>query len=461
MPNLELKKTEIEALIAFLLSSKPGTKEASTFPAQSAGPLDGQPASSVTAKVALKPAELFFIRAQGAKGPLVAYDVANNVEYFRLPPGMPAADGSHYYAAAPQQNSTILEVFEPKTSHLERRFTLTGRWSLSGVSPTGRWLALTRLPSESEQQAWTQAKRWETEIQIIDATNGEVAHSMQLDGNFEVETISAAGDALFLIEHLPAINPTQYLIRLYDLSAERLQPDPLRAKTADDKLMTGLAWGGVASPDGRWLLTLYLNTSRKMAFIHALNLVDKFPVCIDLPSGEGDFEQLEYYSLTLDPNGRTVYAANADLGIVAEVSLDNFQVIRKSEFAASASTETTPEAEPEAPTNYSVLSKDGQMLYFTSGRDVWGYNTQSGEVSGPYLSDTPIQSLGLSEDNQRLYVATDQQPLVLDLAKLVTIDSQPAIAAETTADHQPPEWYELAAGGQDTLIGSRLNSYLS
>jgi len=186
----------------------------------------------------------------------------------------------------------------------------------------------------------------------------------------------------------------------------------------------------VASPDGRWLLTLYLNTSRNVAFIHALNLVDKFPVCIDLPSGNGDFEQLEYYSLTLDPAGRTVYAANATLGVVAEVSLANFQVIRTSEFAAAALTETTPEAEPEAPTNYSVLSKDGQMLYFTSGRDVWRYDTQSGEVSGPYLSDTPIKSLGLSEDNQRLYVATDQQPLVLDLAKLVTIDSRPAIAAE-------------------------------
>jgi hypothetical protein len=177
--------------------------------------------------------------------------------------------------------------------------------------------------------------------------------------------------------------------------------------------MTGLAWGGLASSDGRWLLTLYLNTSHNVAFIHALNLVDKFPVCIDLPSGEGDFEQLEYYALTLDPNGRTVYAANAALGIVAEVSLDTFRVVRTSEFPAS--TDITPQTEPETPTNYSVLSKDGQMLYFSNGWDVWGYNTKSHEVNGPYLSDTPIRSLGLSEDNQRLYVATDQQPLVLDL----------------------------------------------
>jgi hypothetical protein len=56
------------------------------------------------------------------------------------------------------------------------------------------------------------------------------------------------------------------------------------------------------------------------------------------------------------------------------------------------------------------------MLYFSSGWDVWGYDLESRQVSGPYLSHTSIRGLGLSADNQRLYVATDKQPLVLDLA---------------------------------------------
>jgi mono/diheme cytochrome c family protein len=405
MPNLELKKTEIEALVAFLLNRKPNAEEA-------ASPTDSQAAGSASVKIERQPAELFFIRAEGAKGPLVAYDMANNLEQFRLPPGIPAADGSAYFAAVVQQNSTMLQVFKANSSHLERRFTLPGRWALSGVAPTGRWLALTRLPSQSEEKSRIQAKQWQTEVQIVDAASGETAHLIKLDGNFEVETISAAGDALFLIEYLPAINPTQYAIRLYDLAAERLQPEALRAKTAEDKLMTGLAWGGVASADGRWLLTLYLNTSRNVAFIHALNLVDKFPLCIDLPSGDGDFDQLKYYALTLAPDGRTVYAANAALGVVAEVSLDSFQVTHQVKFPASA----PDQPDTSTPTNYSVLSKDGQMLYFSSGWDVWGYELESGEVSGPYLSHTPIKGLGLSTDNQRLFVATDKQPLVLDLA---------------------------------------------
>jgi cytochrome c2 len=408
MPNLGLNQTEIEALTAFLLNDKPASAAASPAPVKPASqaPLAGLP------KTNGKSAELFLIRAQGAKGPLVAFDMAGQVERFRLPAGMLAADRSHYYAAVASKNSTLLEVFNPQTSQLEAKWTLTGRWSLSGVSPTGRWLALTHLPAETANP-----KAIKTEIQIIDSTSGEVAHSLDLDGNFEVETISASGDALFLIQHLPAVNPTQYLIRLYDLSAEHLQPDPLRAKTATDKVMTGLAWGGVASADGRWLLTLYLNTSHQVAFVHALNLVDKFPVCIDLPSGAGEFEQLKYYTLTLDPAGWKVYAANAALGLVAEINLNEFRVTRQVKFAASPVPLWAGDANPDVPTNYSVLSPDGSTLYFSSGWDVWGYDIKAGKVNGPYLGETQVKGLGLSADGQHLYVATDRQPLIVELGK--------------------------------------------
>jgi hypothetical protein len=412
MPNLELKKAEIEALVAFL--KNPESKAAANVsPAEPAG----QPIIPAPSKAELKPAELFFIRAQGAKGPLVAHDMANNVEQFRLPPGMPAADGSYYFAATARRDSTLLQVFKGNSSHLEHNFSLPDRWALSGVSPTGRWLALTRLPSDSEQQARVQTGVWHTDIQIIEAASGKVAHTMKLEGNFEVETISAAGDSLFLIQYQPAVEPTQYLIRLYDLSAEILQPEPLRSKIPTEEVMTGLAWGGVASVDGRWLLTLYLNTTHNHAFIHTLNLVDKYPLCIDLPSGQGNFDQLKYYSLTIAPNGRTVYAANAALGIVVEVSLDDFQVTRQVEFPASALPETEAITDSETPTNYSVLAKDGQTLYFSSGWDVWSYDTKAHQVSGPYLSDTAVRGLALSADSQRLFVATTEQPLLIDLAE--------------------------------------------
>lgn len=386
------------------------------FAALSAGSSRLTPAHSAASSSGEPLVEPFYVRAQGAAGPLKVYDMAEGTARFTLPAGMPSADWSHYFAATATGDETLLQAFNPATGLTENSFLFEGAWSLSGVSPTGRWLALTRQVSPAEQARWQQEERWQTEIQIVETTSGQVTQSLNLAGNFEVETLSSKGDALFLIQHLPAVNPTQYLVRLYDLSQQRLQPGTLRAKTATDEVMTGLAWGGVASVDGQWLLTLYLNTARNTAFVHALNLESKFPVCIDLPSGEGEFAQLKHYSLALAHDSQTVYAANPALGVVAEVSLTEFKVVRASEF--------TPSALPQGwlkpadiPTNYSVLSPDVAMLYFSSGWDVWGYNPSSGQVVGPYLTGADLRGLGLSKNGRQLYLAhREAQPQIIDLA---------------------------------------------
>ena len=83
--------------------------------------------------------------------------------------------------------------------------------------------------------------------------------------------------------------------------------------------MTGTAGGQVASPDGRWLLTLYLNTKEHKAFVHALNLRAAYAACIDLPS-DRSLSALRDYALALAPDGG-VYATNAALGVVTHIDL--------------------------------------------------------------------------------------------------------------------------------------------
>lgn len=406
MPNLELKEAEIEALTAFLLEENQAGPAAQSQP---------QPARQAEADTpASEP--LFLVRAQGAKGPLVVYRMPDGQEQVRLPAGLLSADGKRYYAAELRQDETLLRAFEPRSGRLERSFSLAGRWQLSGVSPLGHRLALTRLPDLEETAGWRKARTWQTDIQIVEAAGGRVTHAFTLEGNFEVETISAAGDSLFLIEHRPALKPAHYLVRLYDLAAQKLQPGALRAKTATEEIMTGLAWGGLASTDGRWLLTLYLNTARNVAFIHALDLVNKIPFCIDLPSGQGELAQLKHYALSLAPDGRTVYATNAALGVVAEINLENYRVVRQVDFPASAPV-ANPVGTEEIPTNYSIMAEDGQRLYFSNGWDVWGFDISSKQVSGPYLSQSQVRGLGLSQDGRQLYVAlAGQLPQVIDLA---------------------------------------------
>jgi hypothetical protein len=379
--------------------------------------------SSPETEDAAPPAELFRVRPEGAKGSLIAYDMSDGREAFTLPAGMLSAYGRDYYAATAQADTTRLDVFDPDTGNLERSFTLDGQWALSGVSPLGRWLALTRIADRHEKQSWIAANQWWTDIQIVDGNSGAIAHILSLDGNFEVETISAGGDSLFLVQHLPAVNPDHYLIRLYDLSAESLQADPLRAKGADE-VMAGLAWDGLASPDGRWLLTLYLSTQRNVAFIHTLDLRDKFPVCIDLPPREAGFDQLKHYTLALAPDGQTVYATNAALGIVAEVSLYTRRLTRMTDVDRRSS---PTEYDAQTPVAHSIVSSDGQTVYFTDSADVWAYDTGSRKVSGPYAIGARILGLGLSADGQRLYVAREGRlPLALDVADGGALSSLPA-----------------------------------
>lgn len=84
-----------------------------------------------------------------------------------------------------------------------------------------------------------------TEIQIVQTRVGAVTEALTLDGNGEVETVSGAGDALFLVQHLPAVNSDHDLIRLFHLAGAGLDPNTLRSKLATDGVMAGYAWGGV------------------------------------------------------------------------------------------------------------------------------------------------------------------------------------------------------------------------
>ena len=359
-----------------------------------------------------------------ASGGLIAYNMADGQTLFHLPRGRLSADGKHYVTAELLDNNdkggtTQVGLYDVAANfRLTTLFNQNGSWALGAVSSNGRWAALTRTPAELEKAAWTKAKRWQTDVQIFDTLKRAVVHSIKLDGNFEVDALSTEGSSLFLIEHVPAINPEHYRVRLYSVLNGKLQEGALVDKTAPpDEVMTGYAWDAVASPSGHWLLTLYLDTRRNSAFVHALDLDDQFAICIDLPSGSGDFNVLKQYTLTLSPDGNKLYAANSALGVVAHINLyQSIELVRTERFSPQGFA-TPPSEDVRAPAARSIISRDGSKLYFSGGWDVWGYDTKAGKFDGPILSSAPIAELGLSADGARLYLAREQLPLsVIDTA---------------------------------------------
>jgi len=331
--------------------------------------------------------ELFAVRPAGPAGPLVGYDAASRARRFALPPGVATADGRRFFVAA----DGVVRTYDASSGALLGSHTVGPDWVVGGVSPTGRWLALQRLDGRA------------TRIALLDTRAWRPVDTVRLAGRFEVDAVSADGRALFLIQHLTSEN---YLVWLYDLRSKRLsQPGDSQPK-ARPQLMTGYAWGGVASRDGRWLLTLYLNTSRNVAFVHALDVQRRRPLCIDLPSGSGRLAALEHYSLALAPNNRTLLAPNPALGVVAEVDLDRLRVVRTGELAA---------ASRGARGAASAVSPDGATLYVASGASLWAYRTGAGRSRRLADAGAAIAGLAVARDGERVYVVRrDERVLVLD-----------------------------------------------
>lgn len=350
-------------------------------PAPSAALADGCPLPCSGQSSSPAGSKFLYVQDRGPGSPLVAYNTGNKQAVFSLPPGMASADGRAYYSGFVSGRRTFLKRFDVATAFLRGDWTVPGRWDLQGVSPTGRWAALARRAGDR------------THLLLFDGRRGTRAHVMRLRGDFEVETISRDGKRLFLIEHFAG---RQYNVREYDLSRERLVANPLRAQGV--KIMAGYAWSGVASPDGRWLLTLYLSTPGKLAFVHSLDLERSRPACIGLPSGRGGaFENLKRYSLTLSPDSGTLYAANPALGVVAELDLAGSKVKRVAKFEKSAAVAGAH------PATLSTISRNGRTMYFSAGRDLWAYDSAYGVVRGPYATGGKIVGVGYGAGDERVF----------------------------------------------------------
>lgn len=325
--------------------------------------------------------ELVFVQPEGEAGPLVAYDTRTLAERFTLPAGRASADGRSFYVAVGRPTSTVLKRYDASSGNWMGMVILDGRWTLASVSPRGVRVALTAGAGPS------------TRVAIVNSDRLRLARRISLRGRFEVESISDRGDRLFLIEHLAR---SQYRLRLYDVAQGTLRAGALRGP-GEPSVMAGRAWSAVASPNGRWLLTLYLNTPRSTAFVHALDLHTRKPTCIFLPGRGGD-RLLSQYTLTLASDLRTLYAVNPAVGVVARIDLRTRRVDRIVTF---------PSGRPRQWRGASALSLDRRWLYVASGQSVWGYDTARGTVRGPFGAGRRVTGMGFTRDGEKLFVVRD------------------------------------------------------
>ena len=326
-------------------------------------------------------ARYLHVRTNGDRGPLRVYDVLSGRQVANLGAGMPSADGRRFVTAKSlEQGTTHVTTYAlPGAAQLSMR-RLRGRFGLSGVSRSGARIVLSRFGGP----------RGTTTFVVLD--RGKVTSTVRLAGAYELETLSPDGNRLFLIHW----RSRGYDLQTYDLRTRRARATVMLEEGRPETL-EGQAWRGIATRDGRWLLTLYLKG--RGAFVHALDLARGIGHCVDLPAHAEPFT-LGASGLALSPDERRLYIASPVLGRVFTIDLRRPRVVRVARFEPWLGPD---EVRPGTAPNVAV-SPNGRTLYFNGNGLLWAYDAPYARVRGPYPARRWVMGLAFTPDGRKLVV---------------------------------------------------------
>ena len=383
------------ATLAFVLvagaCSAPGKPDRS--PAESR-----QPQAGSSDRVVLRDG-----RGSGAT-PYSVVDGGTGTVLFRLPAGVPAADWHMLFAIGSSGTWTVVQAIDPNGGAVQRENSVAGAWQLpsiglarmpGGLSGDGRTLVLEELRSAGSPT---------TRFTVI-ATEGRTAPRLiTLLGRFTFDALSPDGTFLYVIEHL---NASDYLVRQVDVTTGQLAAGAILDKRNVDERMAGYLATQLWGSDG-WVYTVYRGTDGD--FIHALDTLRGLAVCIDLPGTEQTDEATAgYWGLALDATGRVLYAANAALGRVSEVSLDGFSVTRTRAVPTAGRSVILAKlgSHDRVPGGGQVAaSADGSTLYVLGERGLTSIRVSDLASTGRLGTDRTYLGLALSTGGS-LYVVDD------------------------------------------------------
>jgi dipeptidyl aminopeptidase/acylaminoacyl peptidase len=327
------------------------------------------------------------LRRFGSYGAYEAYDAASGRRRFTLPYGLASADGAVYLSTKNRRETTLLRRYDARTGRLRRTLPLGPKRYLSQISANGSRAVV----------GDARTLRGRIRYEVVDTTSGEVIRRLTLPRTFETDGISNDGRRLFVIEHRRG----SYRVRVLDVPLARVRPGSVRVKNENEP-MRGYAASSIGSPDGRWLLTLYVRPRARESFVHALDLRRAVAYCLDLP-GAASAAALRQYALTLSRDGRTLLAANRALGRVAAVDLRSLHVRLLARFSAVRG--------PSPNWSNAAVSRDGKTLWFG---DVHGLWLLHGAVRGPFRIG-PVAGFAFTPGGRRLTVIRlGLRPLHLD-----------------------------------------------
>lgn len=178
-----------------------------------------------------------------------------------------------------------------------RHATVSGSYGIPTMITANTTLGLFRDGSRFVLQST--GIQTHTSFVVVRVSDFRVAQTISLDGSYAFDALSPNGRMLYLIEHRSS-DLQHYVVRAYDLEAQRLLPGRIADKTQASWLMQGYPVARVTTPNGRWVYTLYSNPGG-FPFVHALDTVKAVAHCVGI-AWAGDQSQLLRYRLAIAGN---------------------------------------------------------------------------------------------------------------------------------------------------------------
>lgn len=375
-------------------------------------------------------------------GRISLIDVKTGQAAYTVTDAVKTPDGSKIVRAETEGEETEVEVLNPTSGDVVTSTFVEGTLVIRAVSPFGGAVAL-MAPRVESADLYVPEPRDQTTIKVVFSDERE-PREYELEGNFEPETFSTDEKALFLLEFFPPAAPDRYYVRQLDLASgevsEVATPDQEHGIELNPE-MRGHARAQAMSPEGDYLFSLYTigkgedpvhdptdPETDRWAFVHTLNLKEKWSHCIFLPVPFGTGSE-STMSMGISSDGRDIFVIDASTEGVARIDARNLRVDTVKQIPGLHSLEARP------------VAVGPEIVYIGMGDSVLEMGRESMIPNAGFVVTTPTTSLGvhgleLAPDGRTLRIAHGSSISVLDMP------SETIIATLTTPD-----------GEADTFLG--------
>ena len=350
--------------------------------------------------------------------------------------------GARVYATTTGGGFTTVEPRDALDGLLISSATFGGTLDVRSASLSGRAVAM-MAPLAENGDPWVPVPRSRSTIVVADPGVSGSGHTYRLGGNYEPEAFSIDDGRLFLIQYLPAENPTAYRVTFLDLATGRVNPVFGRFKTQPER-MPGDRLSQVFDATTSQLYTLYTNHSKSygdgywnadegkdLTFVHVLNLREGWAYCAGLPRSLWN-HPASAEAMTPSPDGRTLYIVDSVRGVIAEMNTRTLKIVGTSHVDLGSGAGATTSA---------VTSSDGATLFVSSSADpeaLYAIDAETLAVTARWSVAGPVSDVGLSSDGARLYAALRDHIAVLDPATGSELGSLPVPGVASILDVETP-----------------------